>query len=89
ALEGAPHGVTCNTISPGWVETDFGKKWMQTIAEASGQSLRDYMQSVQQSNPQQRIIQPEEIGALAAFLCSDAAIGITMQDITVSGGSLW
>lgn len=62
---------------------------MQTIAEASGQSLKDYIQSIQQSNPQQRIIQPEEIGALAAFLCSDAAIGITMQDITVSGGSLW
>jgi NAD(P)-dependent dehydrogenase (short-subunit alcohol dehydrogenase family) len=33
ALEGAPHGVTCNSISPTWVNTDFGRDWMSGIAE--------------------------------------------------------
>lgn len=89
ALEGAPHGVSCNAISPGWVETDFGKNWMAELAETSGESLEDYMNAIQQANPQKRMIQPQEIGALAVFLCRDEAFGITMQDITVSAGSLW
>ena len=36
ALEGAEHGVSCNAISPGWVQTDFQKKWMHNIAAAEG-----------------------------------------------------
>ena len=89
ALEGAPHGVTCNAISPGWVETDLGKNWMRQLAETEGKSLNQYMEEIKQLNPQKRIIQPEEIGKLAVFLCCDEALGITMQDITVSAGSLW
>ena len=90
ALEGAAHGVTCNAISPGWVETSFGKSWMTHIAEtAESRSGDEYISEAKQGNPQQRMIQPEEIGALAAFLCRDEAFGITMQDLTVSGGSLW
>lgn len=90
ALEGAPHGVTCNTISPGWVETSFGKDWMTHIAEeAEGRSGEEYIAETKASNPQQRMIQPTEIGALAAYLCREEAIGITMQDLTLSAGSLW
>lgn len=90
ALEGAAHGVSCNAISPGWVETNFGKNWMTHIAESiEGKNSEQYIQETKQTNPQQRIIQPKEIGALAAFLCREEAFGITMQDITVSAGSLW
>ncbi len=89
ALEGAPHHVTCNTISPGWVETDLGKNWMREIAETQGKDLAQYMSELKQINPQKRIIQPKEIGHLAVFLCRDEALGITMQDLTVSAGSLW
>ncbi|MBN3926170.1 SDR family oxidoreductase [Nostoc sp. NMS4] len=90
ALEGAPHGVSCNAISPGWVQTNFGKIWMVHIAEtAEGQNKDEYIQEIKQINPQKRMIQPEEIGAIAAFLCREEAFGITMQDITISAGSLW
>jgi NAD(P)-dependent dehydrogenase (short-subunit alcohol dehydrogenase family) len=90
ALEGAPHGVTCNAISPGWVETKFGTSWMSHIAvNAEGRSGEEYLNDVKKGNPQKRIIQPTEIGALAAFLCRNEALGITMQDLTVSAGSLW
>ena len=34
-------------------------------------------------------VEPGEIGALTRYLCSDEAMGITMQDLTVSAGSLW
>ncbi len=90
ALEGAAHGVTCNAISPTWVETRFGKEWMTDIAETEqGRSGEDYIAEARARNPQGRLIQPQEIGALALFLCRDDALGITMQDLTVSAGSLW
>lgn len=89
ALEGAPYGVTCNAISPGWVETNLGKSWMTEIAQTKGLPFSEYIQEIKQANPQKRIIQPEEIGSLAVFLCRDEALGLTMQNITVSAGSLW
>jgi NAD(P)-dependent dehydrogenase (short-subunit alcohol dehydrogenase family) len=90
ALEGAARNVTCNTISPGWVDTQFGTHWMSSIAnDIPNQSAKEYIEDTKAQNPQQRLIQPTEIGALAAFLCSEGAKGITMQDLTVSAGSLW
>jgi len=89
ALEGAPHGVSCNSISPGWVETNMAKDVAMRLAQAEGRTGAEYLEEITQGYPQKRIIQPEEIGELAAFLCRDEAFGITMQDITVSAGSLW
>ena len=90
ALEGAPHGVTCNAISPTWVDTSFGREWMSDIAEKQESRTGDeYISDVEKTNPQGRLISPTEIGALALFLCSDAARGITMEDLRVSAGSLW
>ncbi|MDP6709131.1 MAG: SDR family oxidoreductase, partial [Alphaproteobacteria bacterium] len=77
-------------ISPTWVDTDFGRDWMTDIAEKQeDRSGNAYIADVEADNPQGRLIQPSEIGALALFLCSDQALGITMQDLTVSAGSLW
>ncbi len=90
ALEGAEHGVTCNAISPTWVETKFGVEWMTDIAEEQeSRSGEAYIADVKSQNPQHRLVQPGEIGALAVFLCRDEALGITMQDLTVSAGSMW
>jgi len=90
ALEGAAHGVTCNAISPTWVDTGFAREWMTDIAEKQEhRSGEEYVADVKKSNPQGRLISPTEIGALALFLCSDGAQGITMEDLRVSAGSLW
>jgi len=90
ALEGAEYGVSANTISPGWVETDFGKSWMTDIAEKQqNRSGDEYINEEKSGNPQKRMIQPVEIGNLAAFLCKEESFGISAQDITVSAGSVW
>ncbi len=90
ALEGAPHGVTCNAISPTWVETKFGVEWMKEIGdEEEGTTGEQYIADAKAANPQGRLVQPAEIGALAAFLCRDEAFGITMENLTISAGSLW
>lgn len=91
ALEGAPHGVTCVMISPTWVETELMRRNVaQVVArEGKGRTLEDAMAEIARQNPQQRIIQPDEIAALAVFLCSDGSRGLTMENIQVTGGALW
>jgi NAD(P)-dependent dehydrogenase (short-subunit alcohol dehydrogenase family) len=90
ALEGAPHGVTCNSISPTWVDTSFGRDWMGDIAEKQeSRAGAAYIADVETANPQGRLIQPSEVGALALYLCRDEALGVTMQDLTLAAGSLW
>jgi 3-hydroxybutyrate dehydrogenase len=91
ALEGAPHGVTCVMISPTWVETELMRRNVaQLVArDGSGRTLEDAMADIARQNPQQRIVQPGEIAALAVFLCGDDAKGITAENIQVTGGALW
>jgi 3-hydroxybutyrate dehydrogenase len=91
ALEGAPHGVTCVMISPTWVETELMRRNVEQVVarEGKGRTLEDAMAEIAASNPQRRIIQPDEVAALAAFLCREEARGITMENIQISGGALW
>ena len=90
AIEGAPHGVTCNAISPTWTNTGFGRDWMGDIAEKQESRKGEaYIADVEDANPQGRLIEPKEIAALALYLCRDEALGMTMQDLTLSAGSLW
>lgn len=89
ALEGAPYGVSCVSVSPTWVETDMLRQSAETMARASGRSVEAEIAELARSNPQNRLVQPQEIGALVAFLCSDAAPGLTMEDIQVNAGAHW
>jgi len=91
ALEGAAHGVTCNAISPGFVETGMMRKALGSMVAREGRQRtpEQYIAEVKASYPQKRIIDPAEIGALAAFLCRDEAMGITMENITLAAGALW
>ncbi|WP_413988243.1 SDR family NAD(P)-dependent oxidoreductase [Labrys okinawensis] len=91
ALEGAPHGVTAVMISPTWVETELMRRNVAQVAEreGKGESLEAAMARIAGQNPQQRIIQPNEVAGLAVFLCSEAAKGITAENIQITGGALW
>jgi NAD(P)-dependent dehydrogenase (short-subunit alcohol dehydrogenase family) len=91
ALEGALHGVTCVMISPTWVETELMRRNVQQVVEREGRgrTMEEAMSDIAAQNPQNRIIQPDEIAALAAFLCGEGARGITMENIQITGGALW
>jgi NAD(P)-dependent dehydrogenase (short-subunit alcohol dehydrogenase family) len=77
ALEMAADGVTVNGISPGPIGTDMNLALM-TNPEVSAQ----FMASI----PAGRWGKVEEVGALACYLCSDAASFITGTDILIDGG---
>jgi NAD(P)-dependent dehydrogenase (short-subunit alcohol dehydrogenase family) len=91
ALEGAPYGITCNAINPGFVNTGLLRSSVRTWlkAEGKGRTEKEFIASIATSYPQKRIVEPEEVGALAAFLCREEARGLTMEDITLAAGSLW
>jgi 3-hydroxybutyrate dehydrogenase len=90
ALEGAPHGVTCVMISPSGVDTEMTRRTIKEISkrDPSGRTPEEIMHERVMRKPQKRLLQPDELGALAAFLCRDEARSITMENIQVNGGSL-
>jgi len=87
ALEGAEYGVTCNAICPGYVWTPLVDGQIADTAKARGltreQVIRDVLLAAQ---PTRRFAEVDELGALAAFLCSDAAASITGAALPVDGG---
>lgn len=89
SLEGAAHGVTCVSISPTWVETEMLRRFIDADIKATGQSLEEVRAEYAKSNPQNQLVQPSEVAELAAFLASDAARALTMEDFQINAGSLW
>lgn len=89
SLEGAEHGITCVSISPTWVETEMLRKFINADMASTGQSLEEVRAEYAKSNPQGQLVQPSEVAELAAFLVSDAARALTMEDYQINAGSLW
>lgn len=91
ALEGAAHGVGCTMISPTWVETDMLHTNTAEIAarEGAGRASADIVTEIVANHPQKRMIQPDEVAAVALFLCRNEAFGLSMDNIKVTGGALW
>lgn len=89
ALEGAPHGVTCNAVNPGFVDTGMARINLDAIADDQGISLEQAYADAAAWSPAKRLLQPDEIAAMVAFLCTDAAGAVNMEDITVAAGSVW
>ena len=89
ALEVGEYNITVNAICPTWVNTSFGKMWIDSIARSEGVDSQAKLEEIEKTYPQRRIISPEEIGHLARFLAAEESAGISGQDITVSGGQLW
>lgn len=88
ALEGAAAGVTCNSISPTWVETEMLKTFIDAEV-AEGAPLAEVRAKYEASNPQGQLVQPDEVAELVAYLVSDAARAVTMADYQINAGSLW
>ncbi len=86
ALETAKSGITCNAICPGWTKTPLVVKQIEARAKNEGipisQAEHDLLIEKQ---PSERFTTVEQIGALAVFLCSDAAANITGTPIPIDG----
>ena len=86
ALETAGSGVTCNAICPGWVLTPLVQKQIDQLAASRGLSSAQASEELlAEKQPSRQFVTPEQIGAMAVFLCSDAAAQITGAAYTLDG----
>lgn len=88
ALEVAAKGVTVNAICPGYVETDMTSRAVESITEKTGRNADEALDAIKRMSPQNRLVTPEEVAALALLLASEDGRGITGQAINVDGGSV-
>jgi 3-hydroxybutyrate dehydrogenase len=87
ALENATTGVTCNAICPGWVLTPLVQK--QVDAKAAAQGISNEAATKQllgEKEPSMQFTTPEELGALAVFLCSPAGNNVRGVAWNMDGG---
>lgn len=80
AIEWAPFGITCNSLSPGAVNTDGANQrlWADPAA----------MSKVASQVPMGRMSVPSDLVGAALFLCSDAASFVTGANLVVDGGEM-
>jgi 3-hydroxybutyrate dehydrogenase len=88
ALEVATTGVTVNAICPGYVDTDMVTRGVEQITAKTGRTTEEALDSLKKMSPQNRLVTPEEVAAIALLLASDAGRGINGQGINVDGGSV-
>ena len=88
ALECARKGVTVNAVCPGWVDTEMTDHSVSNITGKTKMSEAEARAFLASQSPQNRLMTADEIAGLIAFLCTDAAAGITAQAINVDGGQL-
>lgn len=84
ALELAPRRITVNAICPGWVDTDMARDGWARI----GGTVEKGREMAARMAPLDRVLLPEEIAGLAAYLASDDARSITGQAIVADAGQV-
>lgn len=89
ALENAHTGITCNAICPGWVLTPLVQKQVDARAAANKISVDQAKKELlMEKQPSGEFVTPEELGAMAVFLCSPAANQVRGAAWNMDGGWL-
>ena len=87
ALETATDGITVNCISPGYVWTPLVENQIPDTMKTRGLTREQVMNDVLlAAQPTKEFVQPEQVAALALFLCKDEAAAITGANLSIDGG---
>lgn len=81
AVDLGPHGIRCNAVAPGWIDTDLNADYVAAMADpaAAAEELR-------RLHPAGRLGTPRDVGEAVAFLASNRAQFITGHVLVVDGG---
>jgi len=86
AAELSPKGVCVNAICPGFTDTNIVADAVRTIVDKTGRDEAEARASLEGFSPLGRLVGPDEVAALVAYLVGDAAGAITGQALTIDGG---
>ena len=87
ALEGGEHGVTSNCVSPGYVRTPLVEKQIIDQAAVHGIPESEVLSKIMLTESAiKRLVEPDEVGSLVAWLASDDAAMVTGASYTMDGG---
>lgn len=86
AAEFARTNLTVNAVCPGYVETGIVASAVANIRAKTGRSEEEARAALVSTNPQGRMIDPEEIAAAVVWLCLPESRSVNGQAITISGG---
>ncbi|WP_329396580.1 3-hydroxybutyrate dehydrogenase [Streptomyces melanogenes] len=87
ALEGAPHGVTSNCVSPGYVRTPLVERQIADQAAAHGiPEERVLTEVLLKDSALKRLVEPDEVAEAVAYLCAPHASFITGTSLALDGG---
>lgn len=89
AQDAGAHGVTSNAVLPGWVRTEMAERSARAEAEKRGVSVQEIWQEREALYRPGRVVTPEEVAHVIAFLASEESSGVSGQAITVALGSEW
>ena len=84
-----PFGVTCNAVLPGWVRTRMADDDVAEESRRTGRSPDEVWAAHAAEYAAGRVLDPAEVAAAIAFLCSDAASGVNGEAMRVALGGLW
>jgi 3-hydroxybutyrate dehydrogenase len=87
ALEGAEHGVTSNCINPSYVRTPLVERQVAAQADLHGIEPEQVVERIMlEPVAVKKLIEPEQVAELAAYLCGPAADVVTGSSFVMDGG---
>ncbi|UUX94219.1 SDR family NAD(P)-dependent oxidoreductase [Aquabacterium sp. J223] len=86
ALEVAKKGVTVNAVCPGYTDTDIVERAVHEITAKTGRSAEQARAELAATNPQRRLVQPDEVAQAVLWLCRRESASVNGQSIAVDGG---
>ena len=88
AREVATRNITVNAVCPGFTDTDMVREAAAKISKLTERTHADAVQALTKTNPQGRLVLPDEVANTVVWLCLPGSESVTGQSIVVAGGEL-